>query len=151
MDDLILVKHARGAPGLRLFGLGPRLIPSRSLTKLQRLFDNNTSWAKNRSKKELKIMLEHSKVILSIWCNNELIGFGRANSDETFRAVLWDIVVAKKFQGRGLGRKIVSNLLKNPAINKANKVYIMTTCCEKFYLEMGFVKSKSQQLMLLEK
>ena len=150
MDDLILVKHARGAPGLRLFGLGPKLIPSRSLTKLQRLFNENTSWAKNRSQKELKIMLKNSKVILSIWYENKLIGFGRANSDESFRAVLWDIVVEKNFQGHGLGKKIVDTLLKNPSINKVKKVYIMTTCCEKFYLEMGFVTSKNQKLMILE-
>ena len=117
MDDLILVKHARGAPGLRLFGLGARLLPTSGLTKLKKLFDNNTSWAKNRSEKELKTMLANSNVILSIWYKNELIGFGRATSDKSFRAVLWDIVVEKNFQGRGLGKNIVDSLLKNPAIN----------------------------------
>ena len=150
MDDFVLVEHAKGAPGLRILGLGPRLIPHKSLDKLIKLFNNNTSWAANRSKKEVNIMLSKSRVIVSLWKDKELVGFGRATSDESYRAVLWDIVIDRNYQREGLGKKIVQSLLKNPAVSKAEKIYIMTTFCTDFYTQMGFVNSKNQNLMVIQ-
>ncbi len=150
MNDFIVVKHAQGAPGLRLAGLGPNLIPQRALKKLVKLFDDNTSWARSRSKKEVKKMLSHSKVVVSLWNKNELIGFGRATTDESFRAVLWDIVIDQNYQKQGLGKIIVNTLLKHKAIYKVEKIYIITTFCNDFYSKMGFITSKSQKLMVME-
>ena len=150
MNDFVLIEHAQGAPGLRMLGLGPGFIPQRSLQKLITLFNNNTSWAKNRSTKEIKIMLSKSQVIVSLWQKKELIGFGRATSDESYRAVLWDIVIDKNYQGKGLGKKIVHSLLHNPAISKVERIYIMTTFCTNFYSQMGFIKSENQNLMVIE-
>ncbi len=151
MQDIILVKHATGAPGMRLFGLGPNLLPKNSLEKLIRLLDNNSPWAKDRSKNKLKKMLSKSSVVVSIWNKNKLIGFGRATTDEVFRAVLWDIIVDKDFQRRGLGKKIVSSIINDLKLKKTEKIYIMTTNCEEFYLEMGFIKEENQALMQLKK
>ena len=94
MNDLLLVKHASGAPGLRIFGIGPRLLPQKGIVKLQVLLDQNTSWAKKRNKNEIRKMLSKSDVIVSVWKGSVLIGFGRATSDLVFRAVLWDIDIA---------------------------------------------------------
>tara|TARA_B100001250_G_C19492476_1_gene653725 strand:- start:32 stop:487 length:456 start_codon:yes stop_codon:yes gene_type:complete len=150
MNDFIVVKHAKGAPGLRLAGLGPNFIPQRALKKLIKLFDNNTSWAKGRSKKEVKTMLSHSKVIVSLWNKNKLIGFGRATTDESFRAVLWDIVIDHNYHKKGLGKLVVNSLLKHRAIYKVEKIYIITTFCNDFYSKMGFISSKNQKLMVIE-
>ena len=98
MKDLLLVKHASGAPGLRLFGIGPYLLPQMGILKLQRLLDRNTSWAASRKKNDIKKMLSKSDVIVSAWQENNLIGFGRATSDKVFRAVLWDIVLKKSIK-----------------------------------------------------
>ena len=35
MEQVFLIKHSKGALGLRLFGLGPNLKPSKGLFKLQ--------------------------------------------------------------------------------------------------------------------
>ena len=150
MKDLILVKHASGAPGLRLFGLGPQLIPRQGILKLQVLLDANTSWAKKRHKKDIKKMLSQSKVIISIWNKDKLIGFGRATSDEIYRAVLWDIVVDKKHQKNGIGKLLLTELLSNKLISKAEKIYVMTTQFEKFYSSMGFKLETNQKLMVIE-
>ena len=39
MEAISLIKHSKGAMGLRFFGLGPYLIPTNGLDKLQK-FDN---------------------------------------------------------------------------------------------------------------
>ena len=47
MKEISLIKLAKGALGLRVFGLGPYLKPTNGLIKLQKLLDTNTFWAKN--------------------------------------------------------------------------------------------------------
>jgi len=56
--------------------------------------------------------LENSIVVISVWENEYLIGFGRATGDKIFNATLWDIVVRPTHQRRGLGRLVIKELLK---------------------------------------
>ena len=149
MQDISLIKHASSAPGLRLFGLGPALKPMKGLEKLQVLFNQNTSWAKDRTIDQIKEMLANSNVIITIWKNNNLVGFGRATSDQVYRAVLWDIVVSKDLQRVGLGKVIVEELLKDKKINSAEKIYLMTTDSKDFYKQLGFKVNTNQTLMIL--
>ena len=151
MKNPIVIKHAHGAPGLRFFGIGAFLKPSRGVHKLLKLLKNNTSWASIRSKKDIKTMLRKSPVVVSIWSDNQMIGFGRATTDGIFRAVLWDVVVEKRFQNKGLGKILVQTILNSSNVSKVEKVYIMTTNCKTFYSNLGFKIVKNQNLMLLEK
>ena len=151
MNHLILVKHASGAPGLRFLGLGPNFLPKQGVIKLKSLLEANTSWAKHREINDLKKMLSKSSVVVSLWKNNTLLGFGRATSDEIYRAVLWDIVVDSNYQNLGLGQIIVNAILENNLISKTEKIYLMTTNCKKFYSKMGFINEGNQSLMTLIK
>jgi len=151
MENFNLIQHASGAPGLRIFGLGPNYMPQNGIKKLQTLFDENTSWAKKRNKNDIKKMLSRSDVVVSVWKDTTLIGFGRATTDKVYRAVLWDIVVDKKHQKFGIGKNIVKSLLTNQLILKVEKVYLMTTNFAEFYSKMGFKFEKNQNLMFLEK
>ena len=151
IKGISLVKHARTAPGLRLFGIGPRLTPSNGLFQLQSFLDKNTFWAKGRNKKQICKMLSHSTVIVSLWHHNKLIGFGRATSDLVFRAVLWDVVIDSKHQGLGMGKLIIEAILKNKKIRSVEKVYLMTTNSSEFYKQLGFNTNKKQTLLILNK
>jgi len=150
MKNLSLIKHASSAPGLRLFGLGPAFKPVQGLKKLEILFNQNTAWATGRSIEQIKQMLANSNVIITIWNNNNLVGFGRATTDKVYRAVLWDIVVSKEVQRVGLGKIIVEELLKDKKINSVEKVYLMTTNSKDFYKQLGFKVNNQQTLMILD-
>tara|TARA_B100001996_G_scaffold321775_1_gene266361 strand:+ start:65 stop:538 length:474 start_codon:yes stop_codon:yes gene_type:complete len=149
MKDISLIKHASSAPGLRLLGLGPAFKPLKGLEKLQVLFNRNTSWAKHRTLDQIKQMLANSNVIITLWNKNNIVGFGRATTDQVYRAVLWDIVVSKDLQRVGLGKVIVEELLKDKKINSAEKVYLMTTDGKDFYKQLGFKINTKQSLMML--
>ena len=149
MKDISLIKHASSAPGLRLFGLGPAFKPMKGLEKLQFLFNQNALWAKDRNIDQIKKMLAHSNVIITLWNKNNLVGFGRATTDQVYRAVLWDIVVSKDVQRVGLGKIIVEELLKDKKINSAEKIYLMTTDSQDFYKQLGFQININQSLMTL--
>ena len=143
-----LVRHACGAPGLRWFGLGPDLRPIRALRKLQILLDRHSFWASGRSLADLRRKLSGSTVVVSAWQGKRLVGFGRACSDGIFRAVLWDVVVVSDLQGRGIGRRLVEALLQDPALCRAERVYLMTTYSDRFYRQLGFRSADSQQLLV---
>ncbi|OUW46575.1 MAG: GNAT family N-acetyltransferase [Synechococcus sp. TMED187] len=148
MARIRLVEHAPGAPGLRWFGMGPGLRPSRGLIKLRRLFQKHAFWAENRTTSDLKKMLAGSTVVVSLWRGKRIVGFGRAHSDGIHRAVLWDVVVAGDLQGRGLGRRVVEALLAAPAIRNAERVYLMTTNSAGFYKQLGFDDASPQQVLI---
>ena len=94
MKEIYLIKHTKGALGLRVFGLGPNLKPTNGLIKLQKLLNTNAFWEKNRTINDLKECLANSDVIISLWVGKEIVGFGRALTDGIYRGVLWDIAVS---------------------------------------------------------
>ena len=137
-----LIHHRRGAWRLRH-------APGQ-LRQLQRLLDAHSFWASGRSERELSRMLAGSQAVISAWQGSRLVGFGRATSDGVFRAVLWDVVVACEYQGRGLGRRIVEALLQEPALQGVERVYLMTTNSAGFYEQVGFSMVTNQKLLLHE-
>jgi len=150
MNAISLINHSKGALGLRLLGLGPNLKPSKGLIKLQKLLENNTFWAKNRTIKDLKKCLANSDVIVSLWVGGEIVGFGRALTDGIYRGVLWDIVIDQNYQGKGFGKLIVKSLLSSKKIKNTKKLYLMTSNKKLFYSQMNFKEVKSQNLLIHE-
>ena len=150
MKEISLINHSKGALGLRLFGLGPNLMPAKGLLKLQKFFNRNAFWAKDRKIKDLRKCLANSDVIISIWSNNEPVGFGRALSDGVYRGVLWDIVIDQNHQGKGYGKLIVKNLLESKKIKHTKKIYLMTTSKKLFYSQVDFKEVLSQKLLIKE-
>ena len=150
MARILLIQHAPGAPGLRWFGIGPGLKPTRGLLKLQRLFNKHAFWAANRRSDELRRMLAGSPVVVSLWRGKRMVGFGRATSDGIHRAVLWDVVVAGDLQGLGLGRMVVLALLNTPELKKVERIYLMTTNSSGFYQQLDFKLACNQELLVRE-
>ena len=150
MKPISLIKHSKGALGLRLFGLGPNLKPTDGLNKLQKLLNKNAFWAKNRTIHDLKKCLANSDVIISLWVGTEIVGFGRALTDGIYRGVLWDIVIDQNFQGKGFGKLIVENLLSSKKIKNTKKLYLMTTNKKLFYSQLDFKEVTSQNLLIRE-
>ena len=151
IKGISLVKHAPSAPGLRLFGIGPKLTPTNGLVKLQSFLNENTFWARGRDKQQICKMLSHSTVVVSLWNQNRLIGFGRATSDLVFRAVLWDVVIASDHQGLGMGKLLIEAILANKKIKSVEKIYLMTTNSSDFYKQLGFKLNDTQSLLILNK
>ena len=150
MREISLIHHSKGALGLRFFGLGPNLKPNNGLNKLQKLLNKNAFWAKSRTINDLKKCLANSDVIVSLWVGKEIVGFGRALTDEIYRGVLWDIVIDKNHQGKGFGTLILKNLLSSKKIKNTEKLYLMTTNKKLFYSQFDFKEVKSQDLLIRE-
>ena len=150
LKKTFLIKHSKGAIGLRLFGLGPNLKPTKGLLKLKKFLNRNAFWAKDREINELKQCLANSDVIVSIWSNNEIVGFGRALSDGIYRGVLWDVVIDQNHQGKGYGRLVINTLLSSKKLRNTKRIYLMTTNRKSFYSQLDFEEVFSQSLLIRE-
>ena len=84
-----------------------------NLYELEQLCDS-VGWMR-RPLKKVKIAIEHSFITICLFykCkgSNKLIGFARATSDSVFNATIWDVVIHPDFQGKGLGRALMDQII----------------------------------------
>ena len=118
------------------------------LNQLQALFKLGAFWAKERSIDDLRIAIENSEPVISLWDGQKLIGFARATSDGIYRATIWDVVIHPDYRGAGLGSKLVETVLSHPRMNRVERVYLMTTHQQRFYEKIGFEPNSTTTMVL---
>ena len=103
---------------------------------LQRLFAQ-TDWVANRSPDAIRTILDKTLVCLGVWEGDHLIGFGRAVTDDLFRALIEDVVVDQAYRQQGIGAEIMRRLLE-----RLDHVEEIVLNCEDhlipFYERLGF-------------
>jgi ribosomal protein S18 acetylase RimI-like enzyme len=90
--------------------------------------------------RELEAGLKKSWYCLSAYEGAQLVGFGRLLSDGILYAVIFDMIVATRYQGRGIGSKILRLLLEK--CNQAGIRDILLFSAKQkagFYRKFGFV------------
>nr|YP_010728879.1 GCN5-like N-acetyltransferase [Lithothamnion corallioides]WEA77129.1 GCN5-like N-acetyltransferase [Lithothamnion corallioides] len=112
------------------------------LYELEELCDT-VGWVR-RPLKKVKIAIEHSflTISLSYQKNNKkkLIAFARATSDNTFNATIWDVVVHPEFQGRGLGKILINEAIKQLRYADINTITLFADPqVISFYKNLGFI------------
>lgn len=118
------------------------------LNQLQALFKLGAFWAKERSTDDLRVAIENSEPVISLWDGQKLIGFARATSDGIYRATIWDVVIHPDYRGAGLGSKLVETVLSHPRMNRVERVYLMTTHQQRFYEKIGFESNSTTTMVL---
>ena len=90
----------------------------------------------------IKQVFDASDIKVLVKVNNRIVGLGRAISDGIFNAAIYDIVVHKDFQKKGIARQIVNHILEQ--LKEVSCVHIITTTGnEEFYRKQGFRKVKT--------
>jgi len=91
----------------------------------------------NKDPSDLQIAFSNSMFMCFIYESGRLIGAGRALADGRDCSYICDIAVHPSFQGRGLGKEIVSRLVD---LSKDHKKIILYAAPgkEPFYLKLGF-------------
>jgi ribosomal protein S18 acetylase RimI-like enzyme len=82
-------------------------------------------------------MLGRTDLVISAWDGDRLIGFGRVLTDYVFRASIWDVIVDKHYQSRGIGSELVKHILHHPALKEVELFWLCTRTPE-FYERLGF-------------
>lgn len=67
-----------------------------------------------------------------------VVATARAVSDDAKAAIVYDVAVAPRRQGQGLGRALMSLLLEHPRIRGTRRVLLRTRDAQGFYAKLGF-------------
>ena len=88
-----------------------------------------------------KKSFENSYTVVFIFDNEKLIGFGRAISDGVRQSAIYDVATLPEYQGKGIGRLIIENIIKNTPT--CNFILYASPGKEGFYESLGFRRLKT--------
>lgn len=88
-----------------------------------------------------KKAFENSHTVVFVFDDDRLIGFGRAISDGTYQAAIYDVAVLPEYQGKNVGRTIVDSILK--CIPQCSFILYASPGKETFYEKLNFKKMKT--------
>lgn len=105
-------------------------------------------WTEGRSPDAVANMLKHSAITL--FCRDEvgkIAGFARVLTDYTFKALIFDVIVAENYRGNGLGQAIIQRILNHQVLAgvKSFELYCPDRLVP-FYEKLGFEKGTSSLL-----
>ncbi len=96
-------------------------------------------------------MLSASDVVVGLLEaeSNELVGFARAITDQTYLAVVLDVIVDPAHRGCGLGARLLDELLARPELAEVENIELV---CQPelvaFYRRSGFTEEVGRSLLM---
>jgi ribosomal protein S18 acetylase RimI-like enzyme len=92
-----------------------------------------------KSPNDLEVVFSNSKFKCFVYHQNVIFGVGRALADGKDCSYICDIAIHPDYQGRGLGKEIVLNLVR---LSQGHKKIILyaNPGKESFYAKLGFKK-----------
>lgn len=113
------------------------------LYELEELCDA-VGWSR-RPLRKVRKAIQHSFLVVSMWeekgSKKRLIGFSRATSDHAFNATIWDVVVHPKHQGKGLGKALMKQIIKELRREDISNITLFADPhVVSFYDELGFTQ-----------
>lgn len=108
-------------------------------------------WTKKRTIEQTRAIVNGSDVAVGLCddADDRLIAFARVLTDRIARAFIFDVIVAADRRGRGLGRRIVDEVLRHPAVRDVELVELY--CRPElvpFYERLGFSSPDSGVVLL---
>lgn len=104
-------------------------------------------WRESSSAAEIRGAIAASTAWIGILREDrQLLGAGRAASDDHWVATLFDVVVREDFRGQGLGKWLVQTLLEHPRVRNTRRQKLGTQDAMSFYESFGFKTGADSQL-----
>ena len=79
---------------------------------------------------------ENSQVVVFVFDDDSMVGFGRAISDGAKQAAIYDVAVQPEYQGKGIGKMIMESILQR--LPGCNILLYANPGKEDFYKQLGF-------------
>nr|YP_010851130.1 hypothetical protein Ycf52 [Aphanocladia delicatula]WGH14178.1 hypothetical protein Ycf52 [Aphanocladia delicatula] len=113
-----------------------------NLHELEKLCDS-VGWVR-RPLKKVELALKNSFLTVSLFYytqnNKKLIGFARVTSDGSFNATIWDVAIHPEFQGQGLGKALMNEVIKELRKHDISTITLFADPeVIKFYRHIGFI------------
>lgn len=126
-------------------------LPPDRVADLVSLYRSSAWWATRRTPPDVDAMLAGSDVVVGMieQGSNRLVGFARAITDGVYLAVVLDVIVAEDHRGRGLGKRLMDEILARPEIRNVGSIELV---CQPelvpFYQRWGFTDRVGRSLLM---
>ncbi len=99
-----------------------------------------------RAPEKLEQAFRHSQLNVFAFDKERLVGAGRALSDGVWRAAIYDVAVLPEYQGRGIGGRIIRQLIEHAGVDVIT--LFAAPGKEAFYERFGFRKMKTAMAIM---
>jgi len=90
---------------------------------------------------------ENSAVVVFIFQEEKLLGFGRAISDGAYQGAIYDVAVLPEFQQKGIGHLIINTIVDS--LPECNFILYASPGKEDFYRKLNFRKMKTGMALFM--
>ena len=113
-----------------------------------------TVWGQGPTLEQTKLAMEHTLFRVSVFDDDRIIGMARMIGDLGLNYYIKDVVVIPAYQGRGIGRLLINELLKFVNDNGIRGTGIFVELCAMpdkmpFYEKIGFDTNEAQRLKMM--
>lgn len=123
---------------------------------VKKLYQDAGWWEENDETADgwawIDTLVRQSFCFVGAFSGSELIGMGRVVSDGVSDAYIQDVVVLKKFRGRGIGAAIIQKIIGFLKTSRIGWIgLIAEPGTQQFYQRLGFVPMEGYKPMLLKR
>lgn len=113
-----------------------------------------TVWGQEPTLEQTKLAMEHTLFRVSIFDDDKIIAMARMIGDMGLDYYIKDVVVRPEYQGIGIGRMLINELLKYINDNGIRGTNIFVELCAMpdkipFYERFGFDANEAQRLKMM--
>ena len=113
-----------------------------------------TVWGPGPSLEQTKLAMEHTLFRVSVFDGDKIIAMARMIGDMGLDYYIKDVIVSPEYQGKGIGRKLINELLKCVNDNGISGTGVFVELCAMpdkmpFYQKFGFDANEAQRLKMI--
>ena len=110
-------------------------------------------WGEGPSLEQTELAMEHTLFRVSVFDGDKVIAMARMIGDMGLDYYIKDVVVRPEYQGQGIGRMMIDELLKFVNSNGVNGTGVFVELCAMpdkipFYEKFGFAANEAQRLKM---
>ena len=115
-----------------------------------------TVWGQGPTLEQTKLAMEYTLFRVSVFDGDKIVAMARMNGDMGLDYYIKDVIVRPEYQGRGIGRMLIDELLKFISENGVKGTDIFVELCAMpdkipFYEKFGFSANEAQRLRMMYK
>jgi N-acetylglutamate synthase-like GNAT family acetyltransferase len=97
-----------------------------------------SDWGQGRTTTQIQQQIHSSDIVFSVWEGTKMVAFARVLTDYSYVVSIWDFIVDKGQQGKGVGSRLLKAILGHPDLIGVKKWTVFTPMNKEFFEQHNF-------------